>query len=273
MPAGPRRTRRAARLQRDLDQRGTAGDELADCRAGCLDIGHLQSDAGAEHRDRIATGCGEDRPGAQHPQPPIATGGCHQRTAGVPNCREAVPQDRFRWDLPKQQVGMQVDKAGKHRAGKADEGAWAGEAVGWCHGRDPVAPDRDRVVLEHSPAVEHPVRGDDVPVAESWPCGLLASGHDGLSFRLGLILRGRYEPRVLGGVTRRCTCQVESFCGPPWHEGAAGSTHAGQAAGDASRGSPVRARKDDDGSCHGVPLARLVVIMRPAGDRRHAVVR
>ncbi len=198
MPAGPRRTRRAARLQRDLDQRGTAGDELADCRAGCLDIGHLQSDAGAEHRDRIATGCGEDRPGAQHPQPPIATGGCHQRTAGVPNCREAVPQDRFRWDLPKQQVGMQVDKAGKHRAGKADEGAWAGEAVGWCHGRDPVAPDRDRVVLEHSPAVEHPVRGDDVPVAESWPCGLLASGHDGLSFRLGLVLRGRYEPRVLG---------------------------------------------------------------------------
>src|SRR6266516_1598383 len=183
--------RRATRIQADLDQRGTAGDEPADGRAGGLDIGHLQSGAGAEHRDRIATGCGEDRPGAQHPQPPIATRGCHQRAAGVPDRRDAVPQEFLRWDPPKQRMTMQVDEAGKQRAGKADALGWAGEPVGRCHGRDPITPDRDRVVLEHSRAVEHPIRGDDVPVAESSPCGLahggpsmqFAGSHDGSSFR------------------------------------------------------------------------------------------
>ena len=44
----PWRTRRATRLQGDLDQRGAAGDELADGLAAGLDIGHLQSGARAE---------------------------------------------------------------------------------------------------------------------------------------------------------------------------------------------------------------------------------
>src|SRR6266545_2282597 len=214
---GPWCARRAARLQGDLDQRGTAGDELADGRAGCLDIGHLHSGAGAEHRDRIATGCGEDRPRAEHSQPPVATGGWHERTAGVPDRRDAVPQDRFRRDLPKQRMAMQVDEAGEHRAGKADELAWAEEAVGRCHGRDPITPDRDRVVLEHSRAVEHPIRGDDVPVAESPPCGLargpivqLGCGHDGSSFRWGLVSARTVRAEAAGGVTRKCSYEVES---------------------------------------------------------------
>jgi hypothetical protein len=106
-----------------------------------------------------------------------------------------VPQDRFRWDLPKQQVGVQVDEAGKQRGGKADELALAGEVIGCRHGRDPITPDRDCVVLEHSGAVEDPIRGDDVPVAESSLCGpapggpsvRLACGHDGPTFRWGLV--------------------------------------------------------------------------------------
>src|SRR6266498_4355616 len=68
---------------------------------------------------------------------------------------------------------------GQQRAGKADEGAWAGEAVGRCHRRDPITGDRDRVVLEHARAVEDPIRGEDVPVAESWPCGLACGGPGG----------------------------------------------------------------------------------------------
>src|SRR6266568_2965237 len=161
-------------------------------------MGHLQSSAGAEDRDRIAAGCGEDRPGCEQPQPPIAAGGCHQRPAGVPDRGDAVPQDRFRGDLPKQRMAMQVDEAGKQRAGKADELAWAGEPVGRCHGRDPITPDRDCMVLEDSRAVEHLIRGDDVPVAESSPCELVLAGrHDGSYFRWGLVLRGRYEPGVL----------------------------------------------------------------------------
>ena len=192
-------TRRATRLQGDLDQRGAAGDELADGLAGGLDIGHLQSGAGAEHGYRIAAGCGEDRPGCEYSQPPIAAGGCHQGAAGVPDRRDAVPQDRFRGDLPKQRMAMQVDEAGKQRAGEADQLAWAGELVGWCHGRDPITPDCDRVVLEDSRAVEHLIRGDDVPVAESSPCGLvLAGSHHGSSFRRALVLRGQYEPGVRG---------------------------------------------------------------------------
>src|SRR6266571_2640689 len=207
----PWRTRRTARLQRDLDQRGAAGDEPADSLAGGLDIGRLQSGAGAEHGYRIAAGCGEDRPGCEYSQPPIAAGGCHQRAAGVPDRRDAVPQDRFRGDLPKQRMAMQVDEAGKQRAGEADQLTWAGEPAGRCHGRDPITPDRDRVVLEDSRAVEHLIRGDDVPVAESSLCGLvLAGSHHGSSFRRALVLRGQYEPGVRGGVTRRWRCQVES---------------------------------------------------------------
>jgi len=37
-----------------------------------------------------------------------------------------VPQDRFRWDLPELWVAVQVDEAGKQRAGKGDALAWAG---------------------------------------------------------------------------------------------------------------------------------------------------
>ena len=101
---------------------------------------------------------------------------------------------------------MQVDEAGKQRAGKADQLAWAGEPVGRCHRRDPITPDRDRVVLEHSRAVEHLIRGDDVPVAESSPYGLargrpsmrLACSHVGSSFPGRVVVRERYEPRVPG---------------------------------------------------------------------------
>ncbi len=66
MLSSPRRARRTARLHSDLDERGTAGDVAADCGAGRLDVRHLDGGVGAEHRDRIATGRGEDRPGAEH---------------------------------------------------------------------------------------------------------------------------------------------------------------------------------------------------------------
>jgi hypothetical protein len=125
---------------------------------------------------------------------PIAPRGRHERTAGVPNCREPVTQDRFRRHLPEQKMGMQVDEARKQRAGKADERARAGETVGRCHGFDPITRHGDRVALEQSGAIEDPIRGHDVLVTES-PRYRLARGGPGVrlvchgfSLRRGLLL-------------------------------------------------------------------------------------
>ena len=165
MAAGPRCARRPAWLQSDLDERRTAGDELANGSAGCLDVGYFTCNVvAAEHRDRIATGCSEDRPGAEHAQTSIAARGPHERAASVPNRREAVTQDCFLWGLVEQQMGVQVDEAGQEGAGKADEAPCAAEAVDRCHGRDPITRDGDRVLLKHSRAVEYPLRGYDVPL-------------------------------------------------------------------------------------------------------------
>src|SRR5438105_213427 len=107
MPAGPRCAWRPTRLQSDLDERRTAGDELADGSAGRLDVGYFISNVVvAEYRDRIATGCGEDRPGAEHAQASIAARGPHERAARVPHRREAVTQNCFLWGLVKQQMGV-----------------------------------------------------------------------------------------------------------------------------------------------------------------------
>jgi hypothetical protein len=221
--------RRAARLQGDLDERGTAGDKPADGAAGAVDVGHLQPGAGAEYRDRIATGCGEDRPGGQHPQSPIAACGWHERAAGVPDRGEAVPQDRFGWDLPELRVAMQVDEAGKQRAVKGDELAWAGEAVGRCHRRDPITGDRDRMAVEHARAVEHPLRGDDVLVAEPspWrsarvgPSVQLGCGHGGSSFRRDWCCQDGTS-RGCWGASPEGAHARWNLAQPPRHQSAAG---------------------------------------------------
>jgi len=80
---------------------------------------------------------------------------------------EYVWPRQLRRDLPEAQVSVQVDKAGKQRARELDALPGPGQAPGGRHRRDLVLRNGDRVALQHLHAVEHPVRGYHVPVAES----------------------------------------------------------------------------------------------------------
>jgi protein-tyrosine-phosphatase len=97
--------------------------------------------------------------------------------ARVPNRRDAMTQDLLRRDPVEQMVGMQIDEARKQRAGKADDLLWTTHAVRRCHRRDPITPHNDRVVLEHSRPVEHPIRGKNVSLTKSSPYRLSRSRH------------------------------------------------------------------------------------------------
>src|SRR5215472_11671526 len=66
-------------------------------------------------------------------------------------------------------MSVQIDEAGKQGAGEEDTFTWTGEAVSQCHSLDLVTRHGNRVTFEHSPAVEHPISGYHVPVAESSP--------------------------------------------------------------------------------------------------------
>ena len=164
--AGPGSARRPARLQSNLDERRATGSVLGDRSASRLNIGDFAGNVvTTEDRDWIATGCGEDRSGAQYAQTSIAARGPRKRAARVPHSREAVTQEGFLRGLVEEQMGVQVDEAGKEGAGKVDELPGAAKAVDRCHGLDPITRDGDCVALEHARAVEHALGGYDVSLA------------------------------------------------------------------------------------------------------------
>jgi hypothetical protein len=130
MSAGPGGAGRPARLQSDFDERRAICSVSGDGRAGRLNIADFAGNVlTAEYRDGIATGCGDDRPGGQDAQTPIAARGPHQWAACVPNCRETVTQDGVLWGLVEQEMGVQVDEAGEEGASKVDKRFWFAKMV------------------------------------------------------------------------------------------------------------------------------------------------
>jgi hypothetical protein len=93
-------------------------------------IRDLECGVGAEDRHRVAAGCGQDRSGADDPQPADAAAGRHQRAAGVPYGRQAVAQDRVTGRAVEVDVRAQVDELGQQRSPDLDEPPEAAQVAG-----------------------------------------------------------------------------------------------------------------------------------------------